>query len=126
MKTLLTIFIILMTGCVSLPRDSLQLPITYGTLKVIERDNNISSGDVIDAVNKMEEFVESDKTLSGSVVREYVTSLEEWQSLGSGDKFLIISIFTSVEETLQSRIDEGSVKTKVGVYLNYVRTAASY
>ena len=127
----LALTLTVLSGCASLGNqgDPLQLPITYGTLKVIERDNGINSGDVIDVVNSVEGFLDTEASISGTAIRSYVTTLDEWQELSPSDKYLVATLFTSVEETISAQVNTGSlvgndVRLRVESLLGYIRTAA--
>ena len=135
MKTIklfvLALVLSVVAGCASFgtQEDSLQLPITYGTLKVIERDNGINSGDVIEVVNSVEGFLDAEASISGTAIRSYVTTLDEWQELSPADKYLVATLFTSVEETISAQVNTGSlvgndVRLRVENLLGYIRTAA--
>lgn len=122
----------LTTGCATLSNtdtDSLELPITYGTLKVIERNNDVNAGDVIDIVSKVESFVDAEESATGSAIKSHVTSLEEWKELSPADKYLVSTLFTSVEESIEAQVSQGDllpedVKVRIEELLEYVRTAA--
>lgn len=122
----------LSTGCATLSNtntDSLELPITYGTLKVIERDNGVNAGDVMDIVSKVESFVEVEDSVTASAIRSHVTSLDAWQELSPADKYLVSTLFTSVEESIEAQVSQGDllpedVKVRVEELLDYIRTAA--
>jgi len=129
---MLALALTLVSGCASLSNgqsDGLQLPVTYGTLKVIERDNGINAGDVIEVVSKVEAFVSAEASISGTAIRSYVVSLEQWQELSPADKYLVSTLFTSVEESIEARVSTGDlleddIKVRVEQLLSYVRTAA--
>ena len=137
MKTNFKYFVIacafaLTTGCATLTNtdiDSLELPITYGTLKVIERDNGVNAGDVVEIVGKVESFVDAEESITGSSIKSHVTSLEAWKELSPADKYLVGTLFTSVEESIEAQVSQGDllpedVKVRIEELLDYIRRAA--
>lgn len=120
-----------LSACASLstPDDKLQLPIMYGTLKVIERDNGVSSEDVLKIANSLQSIIDSEDVISSSLIKEYIHSQEGYQNLSVSDRFLIDTIFASVEESINERIRAGDllqddVKERVGTLVGYVSDAA--
>lgn len=135
MKTLITTVLLsltlLISGCanLSLGEDRLQLPVTYGTLKVIERDNDIDAEEIITVISKLESFVNSQIEVNASDIRSYVVTLNEWEDLPASDKFLVSAIFQSVEDTVKNSIERDAllpseIQGRISQLLGYVRTAA--
>lgn len=130
--TALLLVTLMTAGCASLSNensDSLQLPVTYATLKVIERDNGIYANEVTKVVNKLKVFVDGQNLVTADAIEDYVVTLDEWNSLEASDKFLLTAVFVSIKDTINSRLEQGSLldselNESVSVILGYVETAA--
>lgn len=124
-------FALLFSGCAvieQMDESKLRLPITYGTMKVIQKDNDIGREKVLEVVDKVEGFVDANAEITADKIREYVASTEEWQEIDYPTQMLISSVFNSVEQSVRAQMDEEAlpedVKIKIYTLLDYVRTAA--
>lgn len=109
--------------------DSLELPVVYGTLKVIERDNGVNQGDVMEVTEKLKNVINKSDVIQADVIASYVQSLEQWEDLTPADRYLLSTLLTSVEETIESRLEEQEilpedVREEVLTIIGWIENAA--
>lgn len=121
------IIVAMLSACSTFQSDDLRLPLTYATLKVIERDNDIDRDDVLNAMDKLESLVTSDVSFSKDLRQDVIDTLNI-QSLSPADQFLVLEVLDRVEDHIRLEIELGSlpedVKVNVQNMIEVVRQAA--
>ena len=123
MKLLISaILLTALVGCASMQNDSLELPIMYTTLKVIERDNDISEDDVLQAMQRLRDIVERDFSLEQGVSVAFQRSVD-MSKLDAADRLFVMRVLQSIESNFESEQKEVS-NTRALTLIEYVEQAA--
>lgn len=119
----------LFVGCSILQdSDRLRIPLTYATFKVIERDNDISSQDVLQAMDRLESLINDDFDIRNEIKHEVIERLD-LNELSQSDRFLVLELLDLVEQNIRREVEMGvlapeDVKIRVGNLIDVVRQAA--
>lgn len=130
MKSIIVVIALSVAGCATISEnvDSLRVPIVYGTLKVIERDNDISASDVQDAVTRVESVINNNSIITSNIKEEALKAIN-FNSLSAADQFLVSEVLTNVEMTIEREIELGNlvqedVRIRIQEFVDYIEYAA--
>lgn len=130
MKSIIVVIALSVAGCATISEnvDSLRVPIVYGTLKVIERDNDINASDVQDAVTRVESVINNNSIITSNIKEEALKAIN-FNSLSAADQFLVSEVLTNVEMTIEREIELGNlvqedVRIRIQEFVDYIEYAA--
>lgn len=119
-----------MSGCTALQSievDNLGVAITYGTLKVIERDNGIGGDDVLRVMDELDAVL-NDEEVATQRLREEALKVIGYDRLDAADRFLVSTLLGDIEDTIRKNPDsfenDSQVRIRLSELVDYVRRAA--
>lgn len=107
-KTFMAIIISLMfVGCAAIDRvgeTNVDIAVSYATLKVIERDNDISGNDVIRVMDEIDAVV-SDEDVALDKLKMEAMRVIGYDQLALSDRFLVEQVLDRVEGAIKTRYE---------------------
>lgn len=107
-KTIMAIIVSLaFVGCAALDRvddTKVDIAVSYATLKVIERDNDISGNDVIRVMDEIDAIV-SDEDVALDRLKMEAMRVIGYDQLALSDRFLVESLFDRIEDSIKTRYE---------------------
>lgn len=126
--TLISVSVIFSTGCAWMfPQgvESLEFPVAYATMKIIERDNGISKEDIIRVTDDIEILINKEEKIIAIDLKEEIINIIGLDSLDRSDRLLVSYMLSEIELTIRKDLGESQrakdVMVSVQQIIEYVR-----
>lgn len=116
-------------GCASVGEsDTGRLAIQYGTLKLIEQSDSVTSAGVIERIEWLRGTVDSEESILLAELRERLFERIDLDGLSPADRFLLNELVGQVEANINLDLASGvlspEARARLGEILSWIEVAA--
>ena len=105
--------------------ESLEFPVAYATMKIIERDNGISKEDIIRVTDDIEILINKEEKIIAIDLKEEIIDIIGLDSLDQSDRMLVLYMLSEIELTIRKDLGESQrakdVMISIQQIIEYVR-----